>query len=67
LPDCKALIKRFQGDAGGLLACQKILKTRGLGRATVAECEALIAAMPTAAIRQECRAYLHYQLETAKT
>ncbi len=67
LPDCKALIKRFQGDAGGLLACQKILKTRGLGRATVAECEALIAAMPTAAIRQEFRAYLHYQLETAKT
>src|SRR6267143_5737925 len=56
LPDCKALIKRFQGDAGGLRACQKILKTRGLGRATVAECEARIAAMPTAAIRQEFRA-----------
>ena len=44
-----------------------MLKTRGLGRATVAECEARIAAMPTAAIRQEFRAYLHYQLETAKT
>jgi hypothetical protein len=67
LSDCKALIKRFQGDAGGLLACQEILKTRGLGRATVAECDALIDAMPTAAIRQEFRAYLHYELETAKT
>jgi hypothetical protein len=66
LPDCKALIKRFQGDAGGLLACQAMLKTRGLGKATVAECEARIDAMPTAAIRQEFRAYLHYQLETAK-
>ena len=66
LSDCKALIKRFQGDAGGLLACQEILKTRGLGRATVAECDALIDAMPTAAIRQEFRAYLHYELEMAK-
>jgi hypothetical protein len=66
LSDCKALIKRFQGDAGGLLACQEILKTRGLAMATVAECDALIDAMPTAAIRQEFRAYLHYELETAK-
>ncbi len=41
-------------------------KTRGLGKATVAECEARIDAMPTAAIRQEFRASLHYQLETAK-
>jgi len=67
LSDCKALIKRFQGDAGGLLACQEILKTRGLGRATVAECDVLIDAMPTAAIRQEFRAYLHYELGMAKT
>src|SRR5882672_11433826 len=39
LPDCKALIKRFQGDAGALMACQAILKTRGLAAATVAQCE----------------------------
>jgi hypothetical protein len=65
LPQCKALIKRFQGDAGALLACQAILKTRGLGMATVAQCEALIDAMPTAAIRQEFRAYLGHQLGTA--
>jgi len=67
LPDCRTLIKRFRGDAGALLACQEILKTHGLGGATVAQCEPLIDAMPTAAIRQEFRAYLHYQLETAKT
>jgi len=30
LPACKALIKRFRGDAQGLLARQKILKTKGL-------------------------------------
>ena len=42
LPDCKALIKRFQGDAGALMACQEILKTRGLAAATVAQCAPLI-------------------------
>jgi hypothetical protein len=67
LPACKALIKRFRGDASALLACQAILKTHGLGMATFAQCEPLLDAMPTAAIRQEFRAYLHYQLKTAKT
>jgi len=67
LPDCKALIKRFQGDAGGLLACQEILKTHGLGAATVAQCDPIIDAMPTVAIGQEFRAYLAHQLETATT
>ena len=67
LPDCKALIKRFQGDAGALLACQDLLKHRGLGTATVAQCETLIDAMPTAAIGQEFRAYLRHQLGIATT
>ncbi len=67
LPDCRSLIKRFRGDASALLACQEVLKTHGLGVATVAQCEPLIDVIPTAAIRQEFRAYLHYQLETAKT
>ena len=67
LPDCRSLIKRFRGDAGALLACQEIVKTHGLGEATVAQCEPLLGAIPTAAIRQEFRAYLHYQLKTAKT
>lgn len=67
LPDCKALIKRFQGDAGALLACQDLLKNRGLGTGTVAQCAALIDTMPTAAIGREFRAYLTHQLEIATT
>jgi hypothetical protein len=67
LPTCKALIKRFRGDAQGLLACQKILKTKGLSHDTLAQCEPLLETMPTAAVRQEFRAYLEVQLETAKT
>jgi hypothetical protein len=67
LPLCKRFIKRFRGDAQGLMACQKILKTQGLCHDTVAQCEPLIDAMPSAAVRQEFRAYLAYELETAKT
>ena len=67
LPTCKALIKRFRGDAGALLACQKLVKTQGLSRATVAQCQPLIDAIPTTAIRLEFSAYLEHQLETART
>ena len=67
LPACKALIKRFRGDAQGLLACQKILKTKGLCHDTLAQCEPLLETMPTAAVRQEFRAYLAVQLATATT
>jgi hypothetical protein len=67
LPTCKDLIKRFRADAQGLLECQKILKTKGLSPDTQTQCEPLIAAMPSAALRREFRAYLEVQLETAKT
>jgi hypothetical protein len=67
LPECKALIKRFQGDAGALLACQEILKTQGLSPATLAQCEPLIDAMATAALRLEFSAYLEYELQSAAT
>lgn len=67
LPSCKDLIKRFRADAQGLLACQKILKTKGLSHASLAACEPLIDTMPTAALRQEFRAYLEVQLDTAKS
>ncbi len=67
LPTCKALIKRFRGDAGALLACQRLVKTQGLSRATLAQCQPLIDAIPTTAIRLEFSAYLEYQLETART
>jgi hypothetical protein len=67
LPACKALIKRFRSDAFGLLECQKILKTTGLSHDTLAQCEPLIDAMPSAALRLEFRASLAFELETAKT
>jgi hypothetical protein len=67
LPACKALIKRFRADALGLLECQKILKIKGLSHDTRAQCEPLIATMPSAALRQEFRAYLDFELETATT
>jgi hypothetical protein len=67
LPACKALIKRFRTDAHGLLECQKILKTKGLSHDTRGQCEPLIATMPSSALRQEFRAYLAFELETATT
>jgi len=65
LPACKALIKRLRGDAGALLACQEILKTQGLSPATLAQCEPLTLAMPTATLRLEFTAYLTYELQSA--
>jgi hypothetical protein len=67
LPACKALIKRFRADAQGLLACQKILKSKGLSNDTRAQCEPLIDNLPSSALRQEFRAYLDFELETATT
>src|SRR6266516_4009364 len=67
LPACKALIQRFRRDAGALLQCQQMLKTQGLSPATLAQCEPLIDAIPTIAIRQEFTAYLAHQLDTATT
>jgi hypothetical protein len=65
LPACKALIRRFRADAAGLLECQKILKSKGLSHDTRAQCEPLIDTMPSSALRQEFRAYLDFELETA--
>jgi hypothetical protein len=67
LPACKGLIKHFRADAEGLLACQKILKTTGLSHDTRAQCEPLLDAMPSPAVRREFRAYLAFELETATT
>jgi len=67
LPTCQAFIKRFRADASGLLACQKILKTQGLSPNTLSQCEPLMKAMPSQALRREFRAYLDFQLETAKS
>jgi hypothetical protein len=67
LPACKALIKQFRTDAHGLLECQKLLKGKGLSHDTRAQCEPLIATMPSCALRQEFRASLDFELETATT
>ena len=67
LPACKTLIKRFRADALGLLECQKILKIKGLSHDSRAQCEPLIETMPSSALRQEFRAYLDFELETATT
>lgn len=46
LPFCKSFIQRFQRDAAPLLECQQILKTKGLSRQTLGECESAIAPIP---------------------
>jgi hypothetical protein len=67
LPDCRTRIKRFRGAASAVLAGQELLKTHGLGRNPRTQGAPCIDVMPTAAIRQELRASLPYQRETAKT
>jgi hypothetical protein len=67
LPTCKALITRFRADAASLLACQKILKSKGLSHDTRAQCEPLLDTMASSALRQEFRAYLDFELKTATT
>ena len=44
-----------------------MLKTTGLSHHTLAQCEPLIEAMPSAALRLELSAYLAFELATAKT
>ncbi len=66
LPQCKALIKRFRADAQGLMGCETILKTKGITPQTLAECEPFIDTIASSAVRQEFRAYLEVQLETAE-
>ena len=66
LPQCRAFIKRFMADAMPLLECQKILKTRGLSHATLAECEQLIELIPTKGLSRGFLAYLHRQSDIAR-
>lgn len=65
LPACRTLIRQFRDDAVALLACQQILKTRGLCHDTLRECEPLLDTMASVRVRQEFARYLHHQLETA--
>jgi hypothetical protein len=67
LPACTALSTRLCGDAAGLRACQQIVKMQGRSHATLAPCAPLLAPMPSAAVRRECRASLADELDTATT
>jgi hypothetical protein len=66
LPACRTLIRQFRDDAVALLACQKMLKTRGLTHDTLHECEPLLDTMASVRGGQEFSRYLHHQFETAK-
>ena len=66
LPSCKAFIKRFLDDAVPLMECQKILKTKGLSHATLAQCEPFIQSIPSVGVRRDFSTYLNSQLDTAK-
>jgi len=66
LPACRTLICQFRDDAVALLACQQMLKTRGLSHDTLTQCEPLLDTMASVRVRQEFSRYLHHQLETAK-
>jgi len=65
LPACRTLIRQFRNDAVALLACQQMLKTRGLSHDTLTQCEPLLDTMASVRVRQEFARYLHHQLETA--
>jgi len=64
-PACTARITRFRTDAHGLLECQKMLKMQGLSHDPRAQGEPLIATRSSGALRQEVRASLAFELETA--
>jgi hypothetical protein len=66
LPECKAFIKNFLRDANPLLACQKILKTKGLNRETYNECLAQLEAIPRhSPVRTGFEAWLEKHFLTA--
>src|SRR5215831_5249668 len=64
-PGIAALICQFRDDAVALLACQQMLKTRGLSHDTLTQCEPLLDTMASVRVRQEFARYLHHQLATA--
>ncbi len=52
LPQCKTFIKDFLLDAEPLLACQEILKNKGLSKKSVDQCRPIIKHIPTTSIRE---------------
>ena len=60
-------MRQFRGAAVALLACQKMRKTQGLSHDTLAQCEPLLGAIPSGAVRREFTGSLPSQLQTAAT
>jgi hypothetical protein len=58
-------IRRFLADAVPLLECQKILKTKGLSRSTLAQCEPHIQTIASVGVRDGFLAYLRRQFDIA--
>lgn len=67
LPACKGFLRGFLRDATALLACQKLLKTRGLSYETGRECEALIEGIPPSSpVRIGFTNWIEQQLQVAE-
>jgi len=68
LPACKGFLRGFLRDATPLLACQKLLKTKGLSYETGQECEALIEEIPPSSpVRIGFTTWIAEQLQVAET
>jgi hypothetical protein len=68
LPQCKTFIQRFLRDARALLACQKLLKVKGLSHKTYVECEHLLELTPLSpTIRTGFVDWASKQLKIAQT
>ena len=68
LPACKTFITQFLRDATPMLACQKILKHKGLNQETYQVCQTLITAIPpSSSIRKGFEAWAIEQLAIATT
>jgi hypothetical protein len=67
LPECKSFINLFHRDATALIACQEVLKNKGLSNDTHQECEELLSVLPQESrVRCGFMQWLDRHLEKAK-
>ena len=67
LPQCKQFIQRFLKDMTPLMACQKIIKSKGLSHKTYEQCKEIIDSMPISpSIRIGFNQWIDEQLCIAK-
>ncbi len=67
LPQCKTFINDFLLDVGPLMACQEILKNKGLSKKSVDQCRPIINRIPNAFIREGFMDWLERHLMMANT